>query len=85
MGFSELNRAKALKDLYNMMFSYRNRRNKKSKLNTVIGEKKKITLLMYTPKIKHTEKQVTHGITGKTELIGPQTLRISHVLETVSE
>lgn len=32
---------------------------------------------MYTPKIKHTEKQVTHGITGKTELIGPQTLCIS--------
>lgn len=40
---------------------------------------------MYTPKIKHTEKQVTHGIMGKTELIGPQTLRISQVLETVSE
>lgn len=85
MGFSEPNRAKALKDLYKMMFSDRNRRNKKSWLNTVIGEKKiKTTFYVYS-QTKLFDKQVTHGIMEKIELIGPQTLSILHVLETVSE
>lgn len=41
---------------------------------------------MYIPiKTKLFDKQVTHGILEKIELIGPQTLSILHVLETVSE
>lgn len=41
---------------------------------------------MYSPiKIKLIDKQVTHGIMEKIQLIGPQTLSISHVLESFRE
>lgn len=47
-------------------------------------KKNKTTFYVYSH-TKLFDKQVTHGIMEKIELIGPQTLSILHVLETVSE